>query len=194
MAYTGARRIPELHVIIGPMFSGKSTSCVGQLKRQTAVGDTSQVMVVKSTKDTRDPEGVRTHDSICVECHRLEELMSIQHLPGFVEAKVILIDESQFFDDLVEGVRFMLDLNKSIYVYGLDGDRHQQPFGKICELIPLADSVEKKLAICNFCGKDAPFTISDKDDLPAQYDQCIPGGVEMYSAVCRTCLKQHKCK
>ena len=43
-------------------------------------------------------------------------------------------------------------------VSALDGDFMRRPFGKIHELIPLADEVLKLTAICKDCGDDAPFT------------------------------------
>lgn len=177
-----------LEMVVGPMFSGKSSECMRQYRRQTAatMGRPNNVLVVKSALDTRDVDGVRTHDAQFLCCHRLESLMDIRDLKSFANAAVVLIDEAQFFKDIVEGVRFILSKGISVYVYGLDGDRDQKPFGSICDLLPLAVRVTKLTAICNFCGDDAPFTVSDKDDLGG--DQTVPGGSETYSAVCQACL------
>ena len=43
-------------------------------------------------------------------------------------------------------------------VGGLDGDFQRKPFGKILELIPLAEHVVKLHAVCFNCGSDAPYT------------------------------------
>lgn len=56
----------------------------------------------------------------------------------------VLINEGQFFGDLVEFVeRWCDEYKKDITVSGLDGDYKREKFGQILDLIPLADSVEK---------------------------------------------------
>jgi hypothetical protein len=58
-------------------------------------------------------------------------------------SKVILINEGQFFPDLLNFVNELLKYNKKIYICGLDGDFERKKFGQIIDLIPLCDKVEK---------------------------------------------------
>ena len=101
---------------------------------------------------------------------------------------MVLIDEGQFFGDLVEGVKLILKKQKNVYVYALDGDRFQKPFINVCSLLPLAVDVTKITALCTRCGVDAPFTITDDNMIGDE--QLVPGGSETYSAVCQTCLNR----
>lgn len=78
---------------------------------------------------------------------------------------VIAIDEGQFFPDvpphliqLVEMCERMANEHKVVIVAGLDGTFQRKPFGRILELIPLAEKVIKLSAVCMYCSKDAPFT------------------------------------
>jgi len=131
---------------------------------------------------------VRTHDGAAIDCVRLHNLCDIVANPRFAHAKVVLIDEGQFFGDLVEGVKLILKKQKNVYVYALDGDRFQKPFINVCSLLPLAVDVTKITALCTRCGADAPFTITDDNMIGDE--QLVPGGSETYSAVCQTCLNR----
>ena len=44
--------IGQLHIIIGPMFSGKTTELIKRLRRYSAIG--KNVLVINSSKDTRN--------------------------------------------------------------------------------------------------------------------------------------------
>ena len=95
---------------------------------------------------------------------------------------VILIDEGQFFDDL-PNVLTLVEMNKkNVYVFGLDGDFKRNIFGKILDLIPLCDSVEKITADCK-CGSTALFsnrTINNES-------QILVGSNDVYEPLCRSC-------
>jgi thymidine kinase len=66
-----------------------------------------------------------------------------------------LINEAQFFKDLIPFVEQMK--SKNIHIYGLDGDFKQERFGDILSLIPQCDSYVKLYAKCK-CGELAPFS------------------------------------
>jgi thymidine kinase len=65
---------------------------------------------------------------------------------------------------------------------GLDGTYERKPFGKITNLIPLAETVVKLKAICSVCFKDASFTkrINSKETKDVDV-----GGKDKYISVCR---------
>jgi thymidine kinase len=71
---------------------------------------------------------------------------------------------------------------KDIIVSGLDGDFKRQPFGKILDLIPYANSVTKLNAFCSRCadGTLAQFTWR----LSGEKDQIVIGSTN-YIAICR---------
>ena len=172
----------RLEIIMGCMFSGKSTELIRRLKRYKAI--CYNVLVINSTKDTRSPEQVlKTHDGVKFNCIKTERLLDIYSNENFRTAAIIGIDEGQFFPDLYEFVKHALNLNKHIIIASLDGDSNQQMFGQTLSLIPLADDVDKLKAYCMECnnGTLAPFT----KRIVKEGNQELVGSNEYYSAVCR---------
>jgi thymidine kinase len=97
-----------------------------------------------------------------------------------LDADFILINEAQFYPDLVEFVKRFI--HKNIYIYGLDGDFKQERIGQILDIIPLCDSVQKLKANCA-CGEQAIFS---KILTESSLDQYQPNA--QYIPVCRRCL------
>ena len=162
----------ELHLFIGPMFSGKTTELLRRVRGEDTV-------IIKYDGDRRP--GVWTHDQIsspALSTHLLEDVK-----PMILEYRVIGIDEAQFFTDLVDFCSEMMTMDKIIFVAGLDGDYLQRPFGDILQLIPICDSVVKLNAICVKCFNVACFSKRTNDD-----DRLELIGDE-YIAVCRKCIK-----
>jgi len=110
------------------------------------------------------------------------------------EAKVIIIEEAQFFDDLVPFVRSMVDnFKKIVIVVGLDGDYNRKPFGTILQCIPFADKVTKLTALCCRCSDGTPAIFSHRK--VQDRDQVLIGGADKYEPLCRECyLDQIKIK
>ncbi len=168
----------SLKIIMGNMFSGKTSELVRRLKRYEVIG--KSILVINSSKDTRCLEHVlRTHDNMkfdCVKTNNLDEL-------NYDKVDVIAIDEAQFFVGLRQFVKKALVHGKTVLLTGLDGDYKQEKIGEILDCVPLADKVFKLTAMCMECmdGTHGPFTKrivnSDKVELV--------GGKEMYMAVCR---------
>eukprot|EP01112_Ceratiomyxa_fruticulosa_P012680 TRINITY_DN3525_c0_g1_i1.p1 TRINITY_DN3525_c0_g1~~TRINITY_DN3525_c0_g1_i1.p1 ORF type:complete len:221 (+),score=44.55 TRINITY_DN3525_c0_g1_i1:155-817(+) len=174
----------QLQVILGPMFSGKSTELIRRIRRFTVAN--KRCLVVKYAKDTRySKDNMSTHDLQQYEaksCSRLSET-----LPLADQYDVIGIDEGQFFPDVVEYSESMSNKGKTIIVAALDGTFQKKPFvapfGPVLELIPLAESVTKLTAVCMICFKDAAFTKRIGNETEVE----VIGGAEKYIAVCRNC-------
>ena len=65
-----------LSIIMGNMFSGKTSELIRRLKRLKVIG--KEVMIVNSAKDTRSPEEVlKTHDNVKFNCHKVYDLFDI---------------------------------------------------------------------------------------------------------------------
>ncbi|KAL6571970.1 Thymidine kinase a [Orobanche minor] len=174
----------EIHIIIGPMFAGKSTAL---LRRVTAEADSGRsVAMIKSSKDTRYAvDAVVTHDGTKFPCWPLPDLLSFKRQIGvdaYEKLDVIGIDEAQFFGDLYDFCCEAADLDgKTVVIAGLDGDYLRRSFGSVLDVIPLADTVTKLTARCEICGKRAFFTLRKTDDLQTE----LVGGADVYMPVCR---------
>ena len=174
-----------LSIIMGNMFSGKTSELIRRLKRLKVIG--KEVMIVNSAKDTRSPEEVlKTHDNVKFNCHKVYDLFEIINTYEFDEADIIAIDEAQFFPRLKKFVECCLHVNKSVILAGLDGDAFQRKFGELTDCIPLACDVTKLSALCMRCknGTPGPFTKRTVDDKTLE----LIGGSDMYIAVCRNHL------
>ena len=130
--------------------------------------------------DTQSSTGViLSHSSHQIPCVTTRDLLSLH-----VTESKIFINEAQFFDELVPFVQKMLSQKKTVHVYGLDGDYHQEKFGHILDLIPMADTYTKLYATCENCGGKASFSkrLSTSTDQYRPHDSYIP--------VCRVCLDE----
>ena len=173
----------RLELILGCMFSGKSTELIRRLKRYKAI--CKNILVVNSSKDVRSPESVlKTHDGVTFNCLKTENLLDILTNGNFKNSAIIGIDEGQFFIDLQEFVKHALSMGKHVIIASLDGDSNQKVFGQTISLIPQADEVDKLKAYCMECndGTLAPFS---KRIVQNNSDQELVGSNEYYSAVCR---------
>ncbi|ALI95824.1 hypothetical protein OlV7_192c [Ostreococcus lucimarinus virus 7] len=175
-----------LTIIMGNMFSGKTSELIRRLKRYKVIG--KKIVVINSAKDTRSPEEVlKTHDGVEFPCLKVEHISHCIIKESFCNADIVAIDEAQFFTNLKEFVEMCLFLNKSVIIAGLDGDYKQRKFGEVIDCIPLASDVVKLSALCMDCknGTPGPFTkrIVQSDKLE------LVGGNESYKAVCRRHLE-----
>ena len=173
----------ELHLIMGPMFSSKTTTLISRLDRHT-FGQT--VLAVNHVLDTRYAmEGLRTHDGKSFPCVRLESLEHLFENSLYKCAHVIGIDECQFFADLVPCVKQMVETHKKIvYLAGLSGSFKRELFGKIHELIPFADSVVLLSAVCMKCNDGKTPGIFTKRE-GSNHGEILIGGSNEYKSVCR---------
>mmetsp|Transcript_38459 Transcript_38459/g.44074 ORF Transcript_38459/g.44074 Transcript_38459/m.44074 type:complete len:146 (+) Transcript_38459:15-452(+) len=134
-----------IDLVLGPMFAGKSTELLRRIKRFKVAS--RKCLVIKYAFDTRYSEKcVSTHDKQMIEAVSCKNLTEIEDKA--IDFDVIGIDEGQFFPEIVEFCESMANLGKIIIIAALDGTFERKPFGRILELIPLAESVTKLDAVC----------------------------------------------
>ena len=99
---------------------------------------------------------------------------------------VIIIDESHFFDDLIDFVNNCLDKNKYVIVAGLIADYKGCKFGKTLDLIPICSNIERLHAYCSECAKNKKCSIAIYSKKIIKSRKSIDiGGSEKYIPVCR---------
>lgn len=176
-----------LELAIGPMFSGKTTWLTNLHKQCTYCN--MRVVVVNFAGDTRYTASgealLSTHDRTmipCLLCTTIEELEA-QHSAEVGVADVLLINEGQFFSDIMRALKFV-DAGKRVYVCGLDGDFEKKRIGSFLDLIPHCDKVCKLTSLCSICrnGKEAIFSFR----ITRETDQIVIGS-DNYIPLCRTC-------
>ena len=185
----------SLELIIGPMFAGKSSALQSIVRRRKAIG--WNVLVVKHTVDVRYLEPSSTENNVVINhdnqaCPAIarDSLLGLIELDVFRDARLIIVEEGQFFTDIVSFVLEAVETHgKDVVVVGLDGDAHRKPFGKILELIPLADEVQRLFALCKLCGDGtaARFTcaVDSKTAAATLGGKPNVGGEDSYMPLCR---------
>lgn len=181
----------DLTIHLGPMFSGKSTALLRSLGTYADLG--FSCLYVNSKIDSRASatgEIVSNHSRAYSSVSSKVDVIAVDSLAevDIKDVKVIGVDEAQFFDDLLLVVDWVECEDKIVEVAGLDGSFERQPMGKVLELIPFADTVNKLKAACKECLqqnrlKNAPFTartVQNKNPV-------LVGGFEYYTPLCRKC-------
>ena len=172
----------RLELIIGNMFSGKSSELIRRINREKSIQ--KKILVINFIGDNRySTNSIATHDNTKVNSLKLAKLSDIP-VNMVKQYDSFFIDEAQFFPDLYTFVKNLVDIEcKHVVVSGLDGDSNRQPFGDIIKLIPISDTVDKLTAYCIRCnnGTLGPFTkkISTSESV------VDIGGIDKYLPVCR---------
>ena len=171
----------KIELILGPMFSGKSTRLIELIRK--SVYKAKKSIMIKFFADQRYSEKseVVTHDLIkydSIDCKNLRD--SFELLKNY---DVIGIDEGQFFPDIVEVCQDLALLKKTVIVAALNGDFRMEPFPVISRLIPKADKIKLLKAYCFHCHKDAHFSLR----IVQSNETVLIGAGEAYKPACREC-------
>ncbi|XP_065191590.1 thymidine kinase, cytosolic-like [Sycon ciliatum] len=174
----------QIQVIIGPMFSGKTTELIRRIRRFEVAQH--KALLIKYDQDNRyDNECVATHDRHLASNTKTTKSSTLLPLmKQAIKFNVVGIDEGQFFPDIVEFCETLARHGKTVIVAALDGTFQRQAFGDVLNLIPLAESVVKLKAVCMHCCQDASFTRR----LGQETEVEVIGGADKYVAVCRKCF------
>ena len=173
----------SLVIIMGPMFSGKTSRLISMYNRLRESGE-EQICVVNYLDDMRygnTPQELVSHDQTkipCISCRLLAEI------PDTTSYNYLLVNEAQFFGDLRQFVLEAVE-GRGIHVclFGLDGDYRRRPIGQLLELIPYCDHVEKHTADCLKCSKPAIFTYRHSRET----EMFVIGSHDKYQPLCRDC-------
>jgi thymidine kinase len=173
-----------VEVICGPMFSGKSEELIRRLRRATIAR--KRVQVFKPAIDTRyGLDEIVSHGDLRMKSEVVNSGAGILDRVDW-RSEVIGVDEANFMGaSLVDVAQRLADSGKQVIVAGLDTDYLGRPFAPIPDLLALAESITKTLAICVRCGNPAKHTqrLRGADDL------IVVGAAEMYEARCRRCFE-----
>lgn len=174
-----------LKLIIGPMMSSKSSRLISEIEKYKYITDNILVVNHIFDKERNSINCIKTHNNKVYPSIMLDNIFDLQNNEKYINADIVIIDEAQFYKDLLNFMRIELQkVNKVFIISGLSGDYNMEPIGEMHLLISLADSIEKLSALCIYCkdGTEASFTkLIDKDNTK----QILIGGSEFYTPVCR---------
>ena len=141
--------VPELVVLTGPMFSGKSEELIREL-RLAQIAELG-VLVVKPVRDTRSEEVASRNGSglPAIKVRNAREILTCVNGEMYIG-----IDETQFFDDELPAVVMeLVRQGKRVIAAGLDLDFEEKPFETTQRLMALAQEVRKLQAVCSKCRR-----------------------------------------
>src|SRR6202161_1667280 len=173
-----------IEVICGPMFSGKSEELIRRLRR--AMIARKRVQVFKPVIDTRYAlDEIVSHGDLRMKSEIVSAGSEILDRVDW-RSEVIGVDEANFMgESLVDVAQRLADSGKQVIVAGLDTDYLGRPFVPIPDLLALAESITKTLAICMRCGHSAKHT----QPLVESSDLIVVGAAGLYEARCRACFE-----
>jgi len=170
-----------LEIVVGPMFSGKTTHLINIYNQ---LYETCNIKVINYSGDTRyHSTMLSTHDKVMIPCVFTNLISDVCDESRLANIDVILINEGQFFPDLYETVYKLVETyKKRVYVCGLDGDFKRRKFGALLDLIPICDKVVKLASRCDACGNNAIFSHRTTAD-----NAQVLIGSDIYVPLCRAC-------
>ena len=177
-------KLGTIRLIVGCMWSSKTTALTSQLRRYLQIG--KRVLVVNHATDTRyGHDVVSTHDQLVFPCMMRADLLGLLGTPEFQQADAIFVDEIQFFPDAREFCLAAAETHgKDVVVAGLNGGFMRNAFQSVGDLLPVADEIVLLKALCSVCrdGTEAMFTLRKPE---TRHSPVMVGGTDMYEAVCR---------
>ena len=179
-----------LHLIVGPMFSGKTTRLIQTYREYSDRYPVDNLLLINHKLDAErySADDMLTHDSDSERCLGVSDLISIQYDP--LKTRAIFVNEAQLFQGLKRWVLELLDTaeNIDIYLCGLDSDFKVERFGELLDLVPYATTVTKLQGKCKTesCCRPSMFTHRITGDT-AQ----IVIGTDNYIPVCRKCYLEY---
>jgi thymidine kinase len=177
----------KITVIYGCMFAGKTTELIARARQHEAEGE--KVIAFKHCIDSRYAQEMGklvSHTQDFWPARRVGNLNT--QITRCAEYTCVLVDEAQFFEDVIEFVENIRTLPGVRYIIlaGLDLTYSRQPFGKMRELLEIAEEKVRLYAQCSECGSEAMFTHRNDEIIPEECrkEVIVIGGSGLYSARC----------
>ncbi|MDQ3072633.1 MAG: thymidine kinase [Bacteroidota bacterium] len=171
-----------IEAICGPMFSGKTEELIRRLKRAKIANQ--PIAIFKPEIDVRyNEQRIVSHDANYFPSMPIASSEAILKHRG--DAKVVALDEAQFFDNDLPSILQQLALDGvRVIIAGLDLDYKGNPFGIMPQLLAIADYITKLNAVCVVCGGAATHSYRKVTGR----ELVMLGEKESYEPRCRYCF------
>ena len=185
---------PFLNLIMGPMFSGKTSKLINSYNAYVKTYGKDKCLVLNYSLDKRytNEEKVVSHDGASIDCHDTYDLaefidnIKTKHI--FLKAKYIFINEAQFFPNLIYLIKFSINiLKKNFVLCGLDYDYKKDKFGDLLDLLPYANNVYNLTGKCNTenCINPSKYSHRLIND-----EKQVLIGITQYEPLCEECYNK----
>ena len=182
---------PQLTLIYGPMFSGKTTKLLELYNNSVSSYGQEKCIAFNYKLDTRYGENlIITHDGKKIDCISLidiDDFISNEKTrPLILNAQFIFINEAQFFKNIDSTVLHLHEiLKKDVILCGIDLDYKRNKFGSMMNLVSSATKVYALKGTCKLCGGASEFshrTVVNSLQILIGYSQYIPLCEQCYNS------------
>ncbi|MGZ3588881.1 MAG: thymidine kinase [Candidatus Limnocylindrales bacterium] len=185
-----------IHLLCGPMASGKTEEMIRLLRRAEIAG--KRVLVLNHAINTRTgSDKIESRSGVAFPSRAVVDSSQIEAIVAEVDPDLVAVEEAEFFDNgLADVVERLAAQDREVILTGLDRDFRGWPFGPMPRLLVIADEVDKLTAICVICKGVATRTqrLINGRPAPADSPTIVVGGIndpagrpESYEARCRRC-------
>lgn len=165
-------------LVLGPMFSGKTTELIRQLERAHIAN--KRVVLLRPKLDTRPFLSHSSKDTPWLE----EQFVDLKDFDA-TKYDVVGVDEGQFHKGLKTFCKKYGLTGRRIVISALHATSECEMFEEIVSVIPYCEEIIKLNAVCTKCGSEAAnytyFLAGNKTDKVAV------GGSDSYTALCSVC-------
>ena len=174
---------PQITLIYGPMFSGKTTKLLELYNNNVSLYGQEKCVALNYKLDTRyGINQIITHDGKKIDCISLiniDDFITNEKTRSIIlNAQFIFINEGQFFENIDKTVLHLHNtLGKDVILCGLDLDYKREQFGSMMNLISSATNVYALKGTCKLCKGDSEFshrTVNNYLQILIGYSQYIP--------------------
>jgi thymidine kinase len=174
---------PQLTLIYGPMFSGKTTKLIELYNVSVSNYGQEKCLAFNYKLDTRyGMNQIITHDGKkinCISIINIDDFITNELTrPLILNAQYIFINEAQFFENIDKTVLHLHNiLKKDVILCGIDLDYKRNKFGCMMNLLSSATNVLKLSGTCKLCAGASEFshrTVPNSLQILIGYTQYIP--------------------
>lgn len=171
----------DINVFTGPMKCGKTQKILNELDRQLIAG--KNIKAFKPSIDNRFGDTtIQTRSGKKVDAINIKSIDELQNY----NADIYFIDEFQFLNGDVNIIEKMATSGKKFFISGLNLTAEKKPFGKMGDLMCIADNVQTMTSICEICKcENAIFSFFKGIKTGDVYI-----GDSEYIPVCRNCYNK----
>jgi thymidine kinase len=183
-----------LEVIMGPMFSGKTSELIRLVEREVYAKRKGGIFKIAFDK-RYSARQVATHNGLRYAAYTVasskQGLRKIEEVTEANGLDAIGVDEVNFFPEAVVDLLDNLADKKRVIACGLNLNFKAEPFQTTMELAARADRVRYLSAVCVVCGQEATRTqrLIAGRPAPKESPVIVVGGKELYEPRCRNCFE-----
>lgn len=171
----------DINVYSGPMKCGKTQQLLNEFNRHIIAG--KNVQIFKPKVDNRLGENlISSREGKKIQATNIENIEDLKNY----NADVFFIDEFQFLNGDVSLIEKMAENGKKFYIAGLNLTSEKKTFGKMGDLMCIADNVKIMTSVCEICKNDNAIFSYFKGEKNCN----IAIGDKEYIPVCRTCYQR----